>query len=40
MIRHIVMWKFKKEEEANKKKFLDGLKSLNGIIPEIKYMEG
>lgn len=39
MIRHIVMWKFKKEEEANKKKFLDGLKSLNGIIPEIKYME-
>lgn len=39
MITHIVMWKFKKEENENKKKFLEGLKSLYGKIPEIKYME-
>lgn len=39
MIRHIVMWKFKENEEENKKKFLEGLKSLYGVIPEIKYME-
>lgn len=39
MIRHIVMWKFKDNEEENKIKFLDGLRSLYGVIPEIKYME-
>lgn len=39
MIRHIVMWKFKENEDENKKKFLEGLKSLYGVIPEIKYME-
>lgn len=39
MIKHIVMWKFKENENENKKKFLDGLKALNGVIPEIKYME-
>ena len=39
MIRHIVMWKFKENEEENKKKFLGGLRSLYGVIPEIKYME-
>lgn len=39
MIRHIVMWKFKEGEDESKKKFLEGLKSLYGVIPEIKYME-
>ena len=39
MIKHIVMWKFKENEEENMKKFLEGLNSLKNIIPEIKYME-
>lgn len=39
MIKHVVMWKFKENEEENMKKFLDGLNSLKNIIPEIKYME-
>lgn len=39
MIKHIVMWKFKENEEENMKKFLEGLNSLKAIIPEIKYME-
>lgn len=39
MIKHIVMWKFKENEEENMKKFLEGLNSLKTIIPEIKYME-
>lgn len=39
MIKHIVMWKFKKDEEENMKKFLKGLNQLKNIIPEIKSME-
>lgn len=39
MIKHIVMWKFKKGKEKEMKEFLEGLNSLNGIIPEIKNME-
>lgn len=39
MIKHIVMWKFKENENQRKQEFLNGLKSLYGIIPEIKYME-
>ena len=39
MIKHIVMWKFKENEEENMKKFLKGLNSLKEIIPEIKNME-
>ena len=39
MIKHIVMWKFKENENERKQEFLDGLKSLYGIIPEIKFME-
>ena len=39
MIKHIVMWKFKENEEENMNKFLEGLNSLKNIIPEIKYME-
>lgn len=39
MIKHIVMWKFKENEEENMKLFLEGLNKLKGIIPEIKNME-
>ena len=39
MIRHVIMWKFKAGEEENMHKFLDGLKALDGVIPEILRME-
>lgn len=39
MIKHIVMWKFKRDEKENMKKFIKGLNNLKLIIPEIKYME-
>ena len=39
MIKHIVMWKFKENENERKQEFLKGLKSLDGVIPEIKFME-
>ena len=39
MIRHVIMWKFKQGEEENMHKFLDGLKALDGVIPEILRME-
>ncbi|MBR6678299.1 MAG: Dabb family protein [Oscillospiraceae bacterium] len=39
MIRHIVMWKFREGEEENVQRFLDGLQSLYGVIPELKQCE-
>lgn len=39
MILHVVMWKFKEGEEANVDKFLAGLESLRGIIPQIVEMQ-
>lgn len=39
MIKHIVMWKFKENEEEKMKEFLERLNRLKDIIPEIKYME-
>lgn len=39
MIKHIVIWKFKENEEENMRKFLNGLNQLKEIIPEIKNME-
>lgn len=39
MIRHIVMWKFKDGEEENMHRFLDSLRALYGVIPELKYLE-
>lgn len=39
MIKHIVMWKFKEGNEAEVQEFLDGLKALDGVIPEILEME-
>ncbi len=39
MIRHVVMWKFKEGEHDNMLRFLDGLKGLQGVIPELVDME-
>ncbi|MBE6960899.1 MAG: Dabb family protein [Ruminococcaceae bacterium] len=35
MIRHIVMWKFRPGTEEEQKQFLDGLRGLQGVIPEL-----
>ena len=35
MIRHIVMWKFRPGTEAEQKQFLDGLRALQGVIPQL-----
>ena len=35
MIRHIVMWKFRPGTEAEQKRFLDGLRALQGVIPRV-----
>ena len=35
MIRHIVMWNFRPGTEAEQKQFLDGLRSLQGVIPQL-----
>lgn len=39
MIRHVIMWKFREGEEENMHRFLNGLKALDGVIPEIRRME-
>lgn len=39
MIKHIVLWKFKPGTEAEQKQFLEGLRGLYGVIPEIKAQE-
>ena len=39
MIKHIVMWKFKENQEETMNQFLQGLNRLKDIIPEIKSME-
>ena len=35
MVRHIVMWKFRPGTEAEQQRFLDGLRALQGVIPEM-----
>ena len=35
MIRHIVMWKFRPGTEAEQKQFLDGLRGLQGVVPQL-----
>lgn len=35
MIRHIVMWKFRPDTQAEQAQFLNGLRSLQGVIPEL-----
>ena len=36
MIRHIVMWKFRPGTEAEQAKFLEGLRGLQGVVPQFK----
>lgn len=36
MIRHIVMWKFRPGTEAEQERFLEGLRGLQGVIPQLK----
>ena len=35
MIRHVVMWKFRKDEEEKMNEFLSRLQALDGVIPQI-----
>ena len=35
MIRHIVMWKFKPGTQEEQGKFLEGLRGLQGVIPQL-----
>ena len=35
MIRHIVMWKFRPGTEAEQARFLEGLKNLQGVLPQL-----
>ena len=35
MIRHIVMWKFRPGTEAEQERFLNGLRELQGVVPEL-----
>ena len=35
MIRHIVMWKFRPGTEAEQEQFLNGLRALQGVVPQL-----
>lgn len=35
MIRHIVMWKFRPGTQVEQAQFLDGLRGLQGVIPQL-----
>lgn len=35
MIRHIVMWKFRPGTEAEQSRFFEGLRGLQGVIPQL-----
>ena len=39
MIKHIVMWKFREGTETQQEEFFAGLRSLLGVIPELKSCE-
>ena len=39
MIKHVVMWKFQPDTEAEQERFLTGLKGLYGTIPQIRQQE-
>ena len=39
MIRHIVMWKFRSGTETEQERFLGGLRSLQGVIPQLRRSE-
>lgn len=35
MIRHIVMWKFRPGTETEQEQFLNGLRGLQGVVPQL-----
>lgn len=35
MIRHIVMWKFRPGTDAEQERFLNGLRALQGAVPQL-----
>lgn len=39
MIRHIVMWKFRPGTEAEQELFLNGLRALKGVVPQLLHSE-
>lgn len=39
MIRHIVMWKFREDEQERVERFLTELEGLYGVIPQLKRCE-
>jgi hypothetical protein len=39
MVKHIVMWKFRPGTEEKRDEFLNGLRGLYGVIPQIKEQE-
>lgn len=39
MIRHVVLWKFRENEEENVQRFLSGLGELPALIPQILHLE-
>ena len=39
MIRHIVMWKFRPGTQAEQAQVLEGLRGLQGVIPQLKKSE-
>lgn len=39
MIKHVVMWKFRPGTEEEARRFLDGLRGLYGVIPQIREQE-
>ena len=39
MVKHIVMWKFKPGTQEQARQFIDGLRGLYGVIPQIKEQE-
>lgn len=39
MIKHVVMWKFKPGTDKEAEQFMDSLRGLMGVIPQIKAQE-
>ena len=39
MIKHVVIWKFKEGTENEMQAFIDGLRGLYGVIPQIRSQE-
>ena len=35
MIRHIVLWKFRPGTEAEQERFIEGLRGLQGVVPQL-----